>query len=152
MLNTIKSSVAVFTSALFVVAATGCSHIVTIDSDPPGADIYVNGQKVGNAPVSYTEKTGWDKSYQIEARKPGYAKSELTMQQADFNTTVLIGTIAGTVCLLPFFPLPLIGLAFARQLPDRVVVPLERGGRRGSAPARREEKVKDEDDNYDYGY
>lgn len=151
MLSMVKNTIAVVTVGLFAIAATGCSHVVTIDSDPPGADIYVNGQKVGNAPVSYTEKTGWDKTYQIEARKPGYGKSELTVQQGDFNTTVLIGTIAGTLCLFVFFPLPLIGLAFARQLPDRIVVPLERRGGRGAAPARREKK-EENDDNYDYGY
>lgn len=150
MLSLVKNTIAVVTVGLFAIAATGCSHVVTIDSDPPGADIYVNGQKVGNAPVQYTEKTGWDKTYQIEARKPGYGKSELTVQQGDFNTTMLIGTIAGTLCIPFLFPWGLIGLAFSRQLPDRIVVPLERGGR-GAAPARRE-KSKEDDDNYDYGY
>ena len=144
----IQHVITAITATVFLIAATGCSHIVTIDSDPPGAEISVNGQKIGNAPVQYTEKTGWDKAYQLEARKSGYKTAKTTIQQSDFNTSVIIGVVGASLC---FFPWSLAGLLVARQLPDSVVVSLERGSSRSGAPPPANKDTKTED-GYDYGY
>lgn len=59
------------------VTLTGCatlfgkkSHPLAISSDPKGADVYVNGFKMGTTPVELSLKA--DKSYTIEFRKEGY--------------------------------------------------------------------------------
>lgn len=56
---------------------TGCatlfgkkSHALSVSSDPKGADVYVNGFKMGTTPVELSLKA--DKSYTIEYRKEGY--------------------------------------------------------------------------------
>jgi hypothetical protein len=36
----------------------GCAHSVHIDSDPPGADVYVDGQYIGKTPVAWEEDSG----------------------------------------------------------------------------------------------
>jgi hypothetical protein len=124
---------------LFAFAAVGCKHVVTIDSEPPGAEIKVNGEKLGKAPVSYTETTGWDKSYSMEANLPGYATTRRTVTQTEWHTTMMIGSIAGGVCAgLVIFPIGFAGLAgllFAKQMPDRVVLSLEKGGSTGGGGA-----------------
>lgn len=105
-----------------LLASVACSHVVTIDSDPPGAEIKVNSERLGTAPVNYTETTGWDKVYDIEAEKPGYKKTRRPVRQSEWNTSVVIGSIGSGVLLCPA---GFGGLLFAKQLPDRVTVPLE---------------------------
>ncbi len=109
---------------------TACSHTVTIDSDPTGAEVRVNGEKIGNTPATYTETSGWDKAYQIELTKPGYKPVKKEIRQTDWNMYVIGGSAAAVICLIWIFPINLLGaggLLFARQLPDRIVVPMERG-------------------------
>lgn len=112
--------------------STACSHAVIIDSDPSGAEIKVNGEKIGVAPVTYTETTGWEKVYDIEANKPGYKATRKQVKQQEWNLPVSIA--AGGCSLLLGTPVtvigavPLVGLFWARQLPDRVVVSMDKGG------------------------
>lgn len=56
---------------------TGCatlfgpsSHALALASEPAGAEVYVNGFKMGTTPVELNLKA--DKSYTIEFRKEGY--------------------------------------------------------------------------------
>jgi hypothetical protein len=126
-----------FTRKLLALAATtltltACSHAVIIDSDPSGAEIKVNGEKLGKAPVTYNETTGWEKVYDVEAALPGYKPMRKEIKQQEWNLPVAVG--AGGCSLLLGTPLtvvgavPLIGLFWARQLPDRVVLSMDRGG------------------------
>jgi hypothetical protein len=79
----ITLSILLLISAAFI---SGCSLIVgiiaasydepaslemTIESDPPGAEIYVNGQKVGTAPLKVTIE-GLSKEHKVVFIKNGY--------------------------------------------------------------------------------
>lgn len=109
-----------------VVALTGCSHVAVIDTDPSGAEVRVNGEKIGTSPVMFRETTGWEKAYDVEAYKPGYKKTRRMLHQTEWNMPIVAASVGGFL----FFCWPAIGgLLFARQLPDRVVIPLEREGR-----------------------
>jgi hypothetical protein len=46
------------------------SHALAVGSDPAGAEVYVNGFKMGTTPLELNLKA--DKSYTIEYRKEGY--------------------------------------------------------------------------------
>ena len=116
-----KKLVAIMT-AVSLISLAGCSHTLTIDSDPEGALIRVNGEKIGKAPASYTEKTGFEKAYQITAEKPGFKKTTKSVKQTEWHLPVVIASV------LLAFPTGMIGLAgllFSQKLPDRVVVELE---------------------------
>lgn len=49
----------------------GCTHVVNIKSEPPGAEIFVNGQSVGKAPVAYTETSSGGGTVEIKAKLNG---------------------------------------------------------------------------------
>jgi hypothetical protein len=58
-------------------STTGCAsilgrklHGVVVESEPPGADVYVNGMRMGRTPMTLELKA--DKAYNIEFRKSGY--------------------------------------------------------------------------------
>lgn len=72
--------------------AVACTHTVVIDSDPTGAEIKVNGEKVGTAPVSYNESTGWEKMYDVEATKPGFKSTRKQLRQTEWNIPVTIAS------------------------------------------------------------
>jgi hypothetical protein len=113
-----------------VFVTTACNHSVIIDSEPTGAEIKVNGEKIGTAPVTYNEQTGWEKIYDIEASKSGYRPTKKQVKQDQWNVPIVIGAVGGfllTWWLLIGFAAP-VALLWSRQLPDRIVVPLERGG------------------------
>jgi hypothetical protein len=122
----ILSTVALLTGGL---SAGGCSHAVIIDSDPPGAEIKVNGEKIGTAPVTYNETTGWEKVYDVEATKAGYKPTRRQLKQTEWNMPVTIASGVGAfLCIYTLGLPPILGLFWARQLPDRVVVQMEKGG------------------------
>ena len=118
--------------SVFLLLSAACSHAVIIDSDPTGAEIKVNGEKLGKSPVTYNETTGWEKVYDVEAAAPGYKPMRKEIKQQEWNIPVSVAS--GGCSLLLGTPLsiigavPLIGLFWARQLPDRVVISMERGG------------------------
>jgi hypothetical protein len=133
-------------TALAVLAVTGCSHTVTIDSNPPGALISVNGDEQGTAPVQYKEKTGWEKAYTIEAKKDGKTVTR-EMKQKEWNMMVAGGSIGGAVVLsfvmFPISLLSLVGLAWSRQLPDNVTIDMNEKSSSGG---------EDFDPSEDFGY
>lgn len=148
----LKSMVANVVAASFLAASVGCSHAVTIDSEPSGAEITVNGAKIGTGPVTYDETTGWDKAYTIELKKNGFPDKSVEVKQSEFNTPILGGSIGGAVLLfisgfgtIVSF-VPLIGIAFSKQLPEDVVIPLggDKAGASGSDTGG--------ESTYDYGY
>jgi hypothetical protein len=79
----LKISIIIFFSAAFIsgctvimgiIAAQGdepTSLIITVESDPPGADVYLNDRKLGTAPLSITIE-GLSKEHQIVFIKNGY--------------------------------------------------------------------------------
>lgn len=120
------------------VLLSACSHTVTIDSDPSGAEVRVNGEKIGTTPATYTETTGWDKAYTIELTKPGYKPVKKEVRQTEWNLPILagMGIAAGCLLVTTFIGviLPLPALLFSRQLPDRITIPMERGGGAAADP------------------
>lgn len=62
---------------MFALVLPGCAtlfgpnlHSLPVSSEPSGAEVYVNGFKMGTTPVELNLKA--DKSYTIEFRKEGY--------------------------------------------------------------------------------
>lgn len=122
------SVLSAFTFLLVSSLNVGCAHSVIIDSDPTGAEIKVNGEKVGTAPVTYNETTGWEKVYDVEASKPGFKTTRKQVKQTEWNVPVTAATGIGSFACIYFLGFPaILGILWAKQLPDRVVVSMDRG-------------------------
>jgi hypothetical protein len=60
-------------AALGILFISGCGSVeqtMTIDSNPPGALVYMNDQEIGRTPV--TRDFTWHGNYDVELRKDGY--------------------------------------------------------------------------------
>lgn len=107
----------------FMAAPTlvGCQHSVQLNSNPPGADVYVEGQYAGKTPCAFREKGGFfGKKYTVRAEKAGYKSVQQVVDQ-DFNTEqggVLF--VSGLFLLVPCCFLP-----WAYSAPDLVSFQLE---------------------------
>lgn len=62
-------------AGLCVALFSGCASI-TIDSDPPGATVYLNGQYLGTTPLTNTFWIGQDINSTAEIVAPGHERSE----------------------------------------------------------------------------
>lgn len=51
--------------------ASACAHPVTLLSEPPGAEVYVDGERVGTTPYTLQEITGEPDSVTVELRHDG---------------------------------------------------------------------------------
>lgn len=61
--------------ALLLVALillSGCAQTVRINTEPEGADVYVNNIFVGQSPTQYRTTTGTPDTAYIRVEKPGY--------------------------------------------------------------------------------
>lgn len=83
---------------LMLVFAAACVHQSRIETDPPGAEVYVNGERVGVGPVEIDDEGGWRRDYEITLRKDGYEPTQVTLTQQSINPlTVVMGGVCG-VC------------------------------------------------------
>jgi len=53
---------------------SGCAEVVTIKTHPPGAAVFVNGKRIGSAPVDYrVAKAEISKPQELRVEKAGFA-------------------------------------------------------------------------------
>lgn len=112
----------------------GCAHTVTIVSEPPGAEIFVNGEAVGRAPVEYQEQSdARTREVVIVARLNGHETTELLVPRSQFNpwsllaATPLCGLVgwAGALAALvggTALAVPTCGLSFLAGVPGAIVL------------------------------
>lgn len=85
---------------------TGCASSTTISSEPEGASLKIDGQPVGNTPVSFTENTVWVwTDHQITLERKGY-HSYNGLMQATISPAHLV---VGVLCMFPLLPLAFVG-------------------------------------------
>lgn len=69
--------------ALTLLGVTGCSHVVTIESEPPGARVKIDGVDKGNTPLVLTEDNGFFAEKKIEIELEGYLPVETELSQSE---------------------------------------------------------------------
>src|SRR4051812_40599743 len=94
---TLNKSIAL---AAFTAVFFACAHQARIETDPPGAEVYVNGEQVGISPVEMTDEPGWSREYEITIKKPGYELTQVTVSQSEFNPTALAAAGICGACTL----------------------------------------------------
>lgn len=63
----------IFVTLGLVVFLVGCGNKCLIDSDPTGADVVFDGEKVGQTPVKVgIGRNKFSDTYPLEVSKPGY--------------------------------------------------------------------------------
>lgn len=90
-------------TAVFVLLAfaSGCASTTVINSQPSGADVYIDGMKVGKTPYTLTDTKMVFQTSTIKLSKPGYEDVHANLprfQELDVGTA-----IGGIFCLWPLW-------------------------------------------------
>lgn len=136
-LHPLKATIAL---ALATIAGTGCAHTVVIESEPPGAEIVVNGEHLGATPVITEQRTGTGGRLYVSASADSYETADVVITQSEWfwwpaiiAATPLLGLgvvwvpFVGPVITLVWAAITsptLASLAFLQKYPDRVKVTL----------------------------
>ena len=83
---------------LLIVLASGCSSSVVINSDPPGAKVYVDGALIGRTPVTYSDSAVVGTEHTLRLEKEGYKPLTTTFSR---DREVNLGAAIGGCCLTP---------------------------------------------------
>jgi len=94
--------------------ASGCasSQVITVQSNPVGAELRVDGKYVGKTPATFTDDPSDGHYYKLDFAMPGYKPVEKVIKQEQGKGTLAcIGVAAGCcplvqVCLLKSYTLP----------------------------------------------
>jgi hypothetical protein len=79
----------------------GCAQTVRINTEPEGADIYVNNNFIGKSPAQFRATTGTPETAYVRLVKPGYVEvKNATMDKAYRANISLLWLIPG---ILPYF-------------------------------------------------
>lgn len=99
-----QSTVALLACAVLA----GCSlfgprmQTITVSSEPSGAIVIVNGNRVGSSPLRHQVRRGED--LLVEVRKEGY-KAQYRSAHRTLSTLGILDVIGGSILLVPFFGL-----------------------------------------------
>ena len=109
-----------------VPGALACSHTVNIKSNPPGAVVFIDGEKRGETPLAIEEDDGFFEERVIRVEKEGYQSIETTIVQ----TEPIWGCVAPSVCLAPFtFCTSCFGLRWSTKYAEEYEVVLDPVGK-----------------------
>ncbi len=89
------------TCLTLVIFISGCSSTTLINSEPSGAEVYLNGEKVGETPYTYTDTKIVGSTTTVLLRKTGYQDfSSAFSRNEEVNAGAIVG---GILVLVPFF-------------------------------------------------
>lgn len=104
-------------AALALCALTGCAafhrETITIDSDPPGARVRLDGLDIGRTPATFKDRGGTGKTYAVEVAKPGYETRKVGLKQ-EVRRSCIFAAAPGLI-----IPLFLINLVWCHSLPEK---------------------------------
>jgi len=75
---------------LTIVAVVGCSTMVRIETEPPGADVYVNDVKIGKSPVEQEYSNFVGNEYYVRIERKGY-RTIRTKLDKEFKVGAFVG-------------------------------------------------------------
>jgi PEGA domain len=114
--------------------SVGCSHTVNFKSEPPGAEVYIDGQKVGTTPFAYEEKTAGSGQVEVIAKQGGKEKKTTVLRNnlAAMPVAAGAGAGAGACVVLSCGSIVLgfitYGLCWVGTLPALLLIPAGAAG------------------------
>lgn len=95
-----SSSKLVAVAVALSVFTSGCLHSTRIVTDPEGANVTINGQFQGPAPIVFQDRSGAPRTYYVKVEKPGYKTLDLTVDSVYKADIKLLFILAG---IFPYF-------------------------------------------------
>lgn len=87
-------------SVVTVAAFAGCASSTVIQSQPPGAQVFINGQPRGTTPYTYSDTKIVGSTTQVRLEMPGYQPTDVILSRnEEIDVLPLIG---GFLLLVPF--------------------------------------------------
>lgn len=85
---------------ILTISLTQCYSSTVIDTVPPGATLYIDGEIMGETPYTYTDSKIVGSAIEVLIKKPGYKDFRKVITK---DEEVSVGAIIGGVfCLFPF--------------------------------------------------
>lgn len=85
---------------LLAIVISGCASTTVLNSNPNGATVYLNGEKVGTTPYTHTDTKIVGSTTTVQLKKDGYQDLTTTFSRnEDVNVGAVIG---GLFVLFPF--------------------------------------------------
>lgn len=101
------------TAALSLALLTGCAHAVRLETNPPGAEVRLDGVTIGHTPLSFTDEGSTGHTYDVEIHKPGFRPQKVKLEQEIQGVRAGVSIVTGMVLAVP-----LLGLLWSWQLPE----------------------------------
>ncbi len=141
--------------ALAWAGASGCAHTIVIDTEPGGGHIVVDGEDVGQGPVSVERVVFFGDQLRVSATQDGYEPTAVSVAASEWYPwpgLLAAVPLLGIPLSLPAFIIPfagpfiaaavavtwavvtsptLLSLALIRKYPDTVAIPMNRRRRDG---------------------
>lgn len=120
---------------LLVAALVGCQSVV-VHSAPYGAEVFVDGERIGTTPCKFKASTVIGSEYRVEVRLAGFRTYSETVETewgpgSTWNLVASLVFLSPLIILTPFFGDVVPGSVFAPLEPEP---DLERPPERGPAP------------------
>ncbi len=134
---TVKTLVILATAALI----TACASTTKIDSTPAGATLYINGEKAGTTPFTYTDTKIVGSAVQLKIKKEGYEEFQTTLTRSEVpDVGAIVGGVFALVPLLwcmkykPTHTYELVALTHQQESPvpdyTQQIAPIKKGGKK----------------------
>ena len=125
-------------SAAFLYA---CASTTKIDTTPSGATLYINGEKAGTTPYTYTDTKIVGSTVQLKLKKDGFEDFQTIMtRNEEADTGAIVGGVLTLVPLLwsmkykPTHTYELVALAHQQEAPvpeyTQPIAPAKKGGKK----------------------
>ena len=82
-------------SFVVVSVASGCAHMITVESSPPGALVLVEDKPVGRTPITFEETTSRADIVKVEVQQ-GERSARFAYQKTGVSMDAVIGSVAGS--------------------------------------------------------
>lgn len=82
-----------FVMAAVALLTVGCTHTLEVRSDPPGADVYVDGERMGQTPLVLEQETGQEDVKTLSVRSRG-REARFAVAQSGWSPEAIAAGIA----------------------------------------------------------